>query len=189
MPKCDYMDLFSTYHYIETYDNYTMGYMIEETMAVDGINTCKENKNNRTYSIGGMALSVNDSAKMYSQYDASSLAEEAAANMESAMETGTNIYGRAFAGTGAEAIPQYSDGGDTAEYEYYEFNYPDMEEYGTYMTERYYMKDGDVFAILTRTTLGDSEYDTVKVIKSISGDIPDGTFDLPDLTGYEEYEL
>ena len=35
---------------------------------------------------------------------------------------------------------------------------------------------------------GKNQIGQTRVIKSITGDIPEGTFDLPDLTGYEAYE-
>ena len=190
MPKCDYMDALASYHYIETYDNYAMGLKIEETNAVDGINTYKENKNTRVYSIDGHAVSVNDSAKVYSEMEMGD-AEAAKKSLEEAMASGENVFGRHFVGTGSEAIPLYSDEGDTAEYEYYEYDYPEGEEYSYSTIERYYMKDGDVFAIYTKVIVGDAglETETTKVIKSVSTEIPEGTFELPDLTGYELFEL
>ena len=106
-----------------------------------------------------------------------------------AIEKGENIYGRSFIGTGSEAIPLYSEHGDTAEYEYYEYNYPESEAAGMLMTERFYMKDGDVFAVYQKTTMGDTDYEVLEVIKNISPEIPEGTFDLPDLSGYEEIKL
>ena len=57
------------------------------------------------------------------------------------------------------------------------------------MTERFYMKDGDVFAVYQKTTMGDTDYEILEVIKSISPDIPEGIFDFPDLSGYEELKL
>lgn len=190
MPKCNYLDIYSTNHYIQTCDIYAMSIVTEETKAADGINTYQESSGSRVYSIDGKVLSVNDDTKMYMESDMGSLAELAKEEMESAQKNGTNTSGRAFVGTGSSQIPVYSESGDTAEYEYYEYNYPEAEDtLDTSIIERYYMKDGDVFAIYTKTILSeDNEFESTQVIKSISGDIPEGTFDLPDLTGYEEYE-
>ena len=187
MPKCDYMDTFATFHYISTYDNLVMGLMVEETEAVDLINSVKTNSNSRSYSLNGMIYSINEDSKSYMVQDITAAADTAMENLTNAMATGENIYGRAYVGSGTEAIPNYED--DTAEYDYYEFDYPSYEEYGSSQHEKYYMKDGDVFAVYSKTTLGKSEVESLKIIKSMSGDIPEGTFDEPDLTGYELIEL
>ena len=184
MPSCPYLDLLSTGHYIRTYDYYTMGYFVEETEAVDGVNSVIINENNRSYAVDGHILSVSDNSKVYMEYDMSSAIEEARANLKAAIQEGTNIFGRTFTLKGSGPVPLYSDAGDTAEYEYYEYSYPEAEAAGSEMTERYYMKDGDVFAIWQKTKTGQSEVEGTKVIKSISGEIPEGTFTLPDLEGY-----
>ena len=124
------------------------------------------------------------------QQDASDLAEDAKESLESAMETGENRYGRNFKGTGTGTIPILSDNGDDAEYEYYEYDYPEMEaSSGDTMIERYYMKDGDVYAIYTEATMGDTVVSSTEVIKKMTGDIPENTFELPDLSKYEKMEL
>lgn len=186
MPECDYMDAFASYTYIETYDAYTSGYKTEETHAVDGANNVTINEYSKVYSVDGKMVSINESNKSYVEYDmGESIVKTANEAIEDAKKNGTNYFGRAYVGTGKDKIPQ-SD--DDEEYEYYEYNYPDTEEYGTKMTERYYMKDGDVFAIYTAVEFGDSTIEATKVIHSISGKIPKGTFDIPDLEGYEKIE-
>ena len=188
MPECPYMDILATYHYIQVYDTYVMSFVTEETYAVDGANTYKGNENSRVYSVDGKVLSISENSKIYMEQDMGSLADSANKSIEMSKERGENMFGRRFTGTGTEAVPIYSDGGDTAEYEYYEFDYPDVESTGSTMIERYYMKDGDVFAVYTKTTMGEAEAAHTNVIKSMSGDIPEGTFDFPDLSGYEKYE-
>ena len=191
IPQCNYLDILATNHYIQTYDSYVSTFSVEETAAVDGINTYTENENERTYSVDGKVLSINENSKIYIEQDVSSLIEEAKANLQAAMEMGTNLQGRSFVDEGTGTIPLVADAenGDTAEYSYYEYNYPEAEAMGTPMTERYYMKDNDVYAIYQSVSYGeDTKMESVKVIKSISGEIPDGTFDLPDLSGYDKYE-
>lgn len=193
MPQCNYLDALATSHYYRKANTYVdgMSYVGKETNAVDGINTYKDDEYNTTYSIDGKVTVINKSTKTYMEQDASDLADTAKENLENAMKTGTNLSGRAFQGTGSEAIPIYSEQeDDTAEYEYYEYNYPETEASSdNSVIERYYMKDGDVFAIYTKTILGDTEVASTDVIKSMSGDIPEGTFDLPDLSDYEKSEL
>lgn len=188
MPECDYLDILATNHYIKKSEIYVDGlsYVSKETNAVDGINTFKEDEYSKVYSIDGKVTSINESNKTYMEQDLSDLAETSKEAQESAMETGTNTIGRSYKGTGSEAIPIYSEQGDKDEYEYYEYDYPDMEESGYSSIERFYMKDGDVFAIYNKIVMGESVIETTDVIKSMSGDIPDGTFDLPDLKGYEK---
>ena len=182
MPKCNYLDIISTGHYIQTSEYHAMGLTVDQTEAVDGVNTYTGNENTKSYSIDGKVTSITEASKIYMESDVSSLIEAAKENQEKAMAEGTDTSGRSFVGTGKGAIPGLDS--DTTEYDYYEYNYPATEEAGTSMTERYYMKDGDVYAIYEKVALGESEVESVKVIKSISGDIPAGTFDLPDLSGY-----
>ncbi|MBR2561708.1 MAG: hypothetical protein IKE31_06110 [Eubacterium sp.] len=189
IPKCNYLDIYATYHFIRTYDSYAMSYVTEQTEAMEGVNSYKEDGSRRTYSVDGKILSVNDGSRNYMETDMSGMIEVSRTQLAEAMETGENIYGRSFVGTGSEAIPLYSENGDTAAYEYYEYNYPEAEAAGMPMTERFYMKDGDVFAVYQKTTMGDTDYEMLEVIKSISPDIPEGTFDFPDLSGYEEIKL
>ena len=47
-----------------------------------------------------------------------------------------------------------------------------------------YVKDGDVFASYSKTTLGETELESTEVIKSVSADVPDDLFVVPDLSGY-----
>lgn len=185
MPKCNYLDILSTGKYIKTVDYSAMGITVEQTEAQDGANTFKKNPSTVSYSVDGKVLSINEASKIYMEYDMESLAETAKETYEAAMKDGTNIIGRAFVEKNKGTIPG-SD--DTTEYEYYEYNYPEAEELGTSTTERFYMKDGDVYAVWQKVKLGESEVESVETIKSISGDIPAGTFDLPDLSGYQKYE-
>lgn len=189
MPQCNYLDAYASYHYIQTYDAYAMSVSIEETEAVDGVNSYKGNANTRAYSVDGKILSINENSKIYMEEDMTSAIDAAKESLKQAQESGDNYFGRAFVGTGKASIPLYSDSGDAAEYEYYEYNYPSYEEYGTAMTERFYMKDGDVFAIYQKTSVGESEVEMTNVIKSMSSDIPAGTFDFPNLDGYTKYDL
>ena len=184
MPKCDYLDIYTTYHFIRTFDAYTMGYKVEKTEAVDGIDSYEGDEYNRVFSVGGKVVSLNENSKIYMETEVS--VDAAKANMEAAKESGDNIKGRAFVGTGKGTIPGTED---STEYEYYEYNYPEVEKSTeTTMIERFYMKDGDVYAIWTRSTNDQSDVEYTEVIKSISADIPDGTFDIPDLSEYEKIE-
>lgn len=186
MPKCNYLDIISTGKYIETVEQHALGIVAEQTEAHDGVNSYTSASGNSTYSVDGKVTSISEAAKMYMEYDMESLAETAKETYEAAMKDGTNTTGRAFVEKGKGTITGLDE--DTNEYEYYEYNYPGGEEAGTSMTERFYMKDGDVYAIYQKVVLGESEVESVKLIKSISGEIPAGTFDLPDLSGYTKYE-
>ena len=179
MPKCNYLDIMSTNNYVQVYDTYVLGIKAEVTDACKGLNTYQKNGNNLSYNIEGMIYSVNPDSKQYAMYDMTSVIDDARESMEKAMSEGINNKGRALQGTGTSAIPLYSDKeGDTAEYEYYEYSIGDS------VTERYFMKDGDVFAVYTKTHAGDTDLETTNVIKSISGDVPDDLFVVPDLTDY-----
>ena len=57
------------------------------------------------------------------------------------------------------------------------------------LVQRHYMKDGDVYAIYTEATMGDTVVSSTEVIKKMTGDIPENTFELPDLSKYEKTEL
>lgn len=187
IPKCHYLDIIAGNCYYRTYDYYVMTFCTEQSEAVDGINSFQDGAGQKSYSVDGMILSVNDSAKIYVKQDLTSLAEMARQNMEQAIREGINTTGRSFNGTGKGSIPLYSDKGDETEYEYYEFQTsPSGNETDISLTERFYMKDGDVFAIYKNTALGGSGMETVEVIKSITAEIPDGLFDFPDLSGYSE---
>ena len=192
MPECHYLDVLATNHYFRKSNEYIdgMSYVSKQTNAVDGINTYKKDEYYKTYSIDGKVTSINLSSKTYMEEDMGSLAETAKENLDAAMKTGENRYGRNFKGTGTGTIPILSDNGDDAEYEYYEYDYPEMEaSSGDTMIERYYMKDGDVYAIYTEATMGDTVVSSTEVIKKMSGEIPENTFELPDLSKYEKTEL
>ena len=193
MPDCDYLNILATNRYYRKADMYIAGmsYVSHEIKAVDGINTYEEDETKRVYSIEGKILSLNEDSKTYMEEDMSDMAESAAEQYDDAIKNGTNLSGRSFTGTGTEAVPIYSEQtDDKAEYEYYEYNYPELEESGDSSTvERFYLKDGDVFAIYTKTTWGDLVIESTEIIQEMSGEIPAGTFELPDLSGYEKTEL
>ena len=179
MPKCNYLDILSTNNFIQVYDTYVLGIKAEVTDACEGLKSYQKNQSNLSYNLEGMIYSLNTDAKQYMQIDMTSAIADAKAAMESAMAEGTNSKGRSFQGTGKSAVPLYADdSGDSAEYEYYEYKTGDS------VLERFFMKDGDVFAVYTQTHAGDSELESTNVIKSISGDVPDDLFVLPDLSDY-----
>ena len=191
MPQCAYLDALCSYHYYREYTSYVMGYATKNVEAVDGANTFKGTDSSRTYSVDGRVITFNDSSKNYMEYNMdSSIAETAAEQIEKNKAEGTNLPGRAFVGTGSGVIPEYSETeDDQTEYEYYEYNYPGYEEYGTKMVERFYLKDGDVFAVWKETTMGENTVGTTEVVQSMSGEIPKGTFDIPSTDGYEELKI
>ena len=186
MPKCNYLDILSTGKYYQTYEHRAMGISSEQEDARDGVNTYTKDANTTSYSIDGKVISINEASKFYMEYDIGSLAQTAKDAFEDALKNGTNTTGRSFVGTGKGIIPTLDD--DKTEYDYYEYNNPEAEEAGSSMTERFYLKDGDVYAIYEKISLGGSDVETVKIIKSISGEIPASTFELPDLSGYTKYE-
>lgn len=185
MPECAYLDLLSSNRYIQVYDNYVLGVVGEVTEAQDGVNAYTKNQGAVTYTVDGMIYSVNEDTQTYLEFDMTDSLSTAIANMESALAGGVNLKGRAFQGTGSEPIPQYSEYGDDAEYEYYEYM-TGSEELTSSVLERFYLKDGDVFAIYTRTRVGETTVESTSVIKSISGDIPEGLIAVPDLSDYEK---
>ena len=189
IPECDYMDALASNHYYKKSEVHIDGlsYVSKQINAVDGINTYKEDENSKVWSVGGKILSLNESSKSYMEEDMSDMAEDREEIFSSAMEEGTNLYGREFRETGKEVVPIQED--DKEEYEYYEYYYPEMEESSdNATTERYYLKDGDVFAIYTKAAMGETVVESTEIIKKMTSDIPDGTFDLPDVSGYEKIE-
>lgn len=192
IPKCDYLDILATNHYYQKSEEYIDGlsYISKQITAVDGINRYEKEDDRETYSIDGKVTVVNGESKSYMEQDVSGLAEDAKEQVDNAMKEGTNISGRAFVGTGSEAIPIYSEqAGDKDEYEYYEYNYPEFEkDSDNKEVERVYLKDGDVFAIYKKITMGDTVVSSTEIIKKISKDIPDGTFKLPDLSKYKKMD-
>lgn len=192
MPECPYLDTLCTYHYYREYTSYIMGMSTKSTEAVDGVNTFKGTDTTRTYSIDGTIITFNDYSKTYTTYElGSSLVEQSAASIEKHKADGTNMVGRVFVTTGTGVIPEYSETeNDKTEYEYYEYNYPSYEEYGTRLVERFYMKDGDVFATYMET-YSDGKLLTglTEVMQSMSGEIPEGTLEIPSTDGYEEFKL
>ncbi len=190
MPECNYLDCIAGYHYIQVYDAYALGIVTEQTEAVDGVNTYQENASSITYSVDGHIVSINENSKSYMEYDmGEDTIELAQSQLNKAMEEGINVTGREFQGKGSGIIPLYSDDGDDQEYEYYEYlTDASTESMAMSTLERFYMNDGDVFAIYTKATLGETETEMTKVIKSIKTDIPEGTFTIPDLSGYERID-
>ena len=184
MPECNYLDILSTNHYYQVYDAYAPGVKDEVIEAADGIDAYQKNAGTTSLTVGGMIFAISEATKSYMQYDMTDSAGQARNNMDYAMENGVNMKGREFNDTGRSTVPLYAEAeGDTAEYEYYEFltSNPGVSE----LTERFFMRDGDVFAIYSHTEMGDSILESTNVIKSITADIPAGTFDIPDLSGYE----
>lgn len=186
MPKCNYLDILSKGRYIQELEYHALGVTMDKTEAVDGVNSFSKDKNTTSYSVDGKVISINEGSKFYMEYDMGDLSETAKEQLETAMKEGKNTSGRNFAGTGKGTIPTIED--DKTEYEYYEYNNPESEEAGTTMTERFYMKDGDVYAIYEKINIGASDVESVQIIKSISGDVPADTFKIPDLSGYQKYE-
>ena len=185
MPQCNYLDILCTNYYYQVYDRFFSGLKYEVVDAAAGIDAFQEDEYTKTLTVGGMIYSIGKNAETYMQYDMTSMADQAQQTMEYALANGTNMKGRAFQDTGRGTIPLYSDEGDTAEYEYYEYltSNPGVND----IIERFYMKDGDVFAIYSLTKSGDEVLEErTDVIKSITADIPAGVFEIPDLSGYEK---
>jgi outer membrane murein-binding lipoprotein Lpp len=191
MPECNYLDTLCSNHYYRETEVYLDGlsYVSEEINAVDGINTYKKNENTLVYYIDGMSTSINEEKKYYIQIDTTDGAESSARLLEEAMKNGTNMSGLTFTEKGSGTIPVYSDQKDDKnEYEYYEYHNPTLETEGDSYIQRFYLKDGDVFAIYSKTDWGDTVIQSTEIIKKMTGDIPDGIFDLPDLSGFEKQE-
>lgn len=192
IPECSYLDNLAANHYYKESDMYVKGlsYVDEEVNAVDGINSYKKNASTISYSIDGMITAINEEGKYYMETDMTDMAETSAQQYKEAMENGTNLLGREFREKGSGTIPVYGDNkGDKDEYEYYEYHYPALESEDDSYTERFYLKDGDVFAIYNKTVWGDTVIESTEIIKKMTGDIPEGTFDLPDLSGYEKKDI
>ena len=190
MPKCTYLDAIATSHYYRGYIYIATGNVYTETtLAVDGVNHFSGTEYTRSYSIDGRSLGINDSAKLYWEQEDNSSNSEAAQALVSAMASGENLSGRAFVGKGRGAVPTgyayFFE--DETEYDYYEYNYPAEEEYGLSRIERYFMRDGDVFAIYYEESFGGEVLsDYTEVNRSISTELPEGVFDRPNLDGYEQ---
>ena len=185
MPECNYLDILSANHYYQVYDVYESSGKTETEEAADGIDSCLITENSRSLALNGMFYFIDEDEKTVAQYDNTGSVAEAQAYMESVLAQGTNIKGRAFNDTGRSTIPLYAAASDdAAEYEYYE--YLSTNDSGNEVTERFFMKDGDVFAIYTKTVAEDSVTESTKVIKSITADVPAALFLTPDLSGYTE---
>ena len=185
MPECNYLDILSSNHYYQVYDVYDADGKTETAEAADGIDSYLMTAQSRNLALSGMFYYINEEEKTVTQYDYTESAVEAQAYMESVLAEGTNMKGRVFNDTGSSAIPLYADQtGDTAEYEYYEYliSNPGVNE----ITERFFMKYGDVFAIYTKTVADSSTTESTNVIKSITADIPAGIFEVPDLSEYND---
>lgn len=185
MPECNYLDILSSNRYYQVYDLYGTEGKTEYIEAADGIDSYQASETARDLAVGGMFYSIDEIGKTYTRIDNTDSTAQARAYMESVFAQGTNIYGRELKGTGKGAVPLYADAeGDAAEYEYYEFltSNPGVNE----IVERFYMRDGDVFAIYTRTANDVTAIESTKVIKSISPDVPAGIFTTPNLAGYTE---
>lgn len=183
IPECRYLDILSTNHYYQVYDTYVLGTKREVVDAASGIDAYHLDAGTKSLTVGGMIYSISEEAEAYMEYDMTDSVAQAKANMENALANGINMTGRSFEDTGRSTVPLYAEAeGDSTEYEYYEFltSNPGVSE----RTERFFIKDGDVFAIYSATTTGDAVTETTDVIKSITADIPAGTFDIPDLSTY-----
>ena len=187
IPQCNYLDLVCSQHYYREYTSYITlgGDAVGATYieAIDDRNTYTENMNGgRTYFVDGLRYSVNERNKTYLFDDWTELyaavpnaAEKAASNI--------NTTGKEFQGTGKAIIPMYETV-DPAEYEYYEYLTNASSEMS--MTERVYLRDGDVFAIYTGVKSGEQLSEITYVTTLITGDIPEGLFEVPDLSGYTQ---
>ena len=69
MPTCRYLDILSSGHYIQVYDDYEMLDKIEEIEAVDGIDSVKINEKTRTYAIDGQIKRVANSTFIITPYN------------------------------------------------------------------------------------------------------------------------
>lgn len=189
IPECNFMNALASNHYYKESEVHIkdLSYVSKQINAVDGINSYKEDEYSKVWSVDGKMLSVNESSKSYMEQDMSDMSEDRKEILKSAMEEGTNLYGRELKDTGKEVVPIQED--DKDEYEYYEYYYPEMEESSDNSTiERYYLKDGDVFAIYTKSALGETVVESTEIIKKMSEDIPDGIFDLPDVSDYKKID-
>lgn len=190
MPRCPYLDAVATSHYCREFIYISTGNVYTETtVAVDGVNNFCGTEYTRSYSVDGRSLGINDAAMIYWEREDNSSGSEAARTLEQAMARGENLSGRAFAEAGRGAVPAgyayFFD--DVSEYDYYEYCYPATDEYGLHKIERYYMRNGDVFAIYYEESFsGEILSDYTEVNQSISTDIPDGIFDFPNLDGYTQ---
>ncbi len=189
MPHCNYLDFIASQHYLRVVDFYVDSYVVEKTEAVDGLNTYSKDQNGLTLNLDGMVYSFNDASMIYMTNDMTAMLEDARQARAEHVEKGINEYGRVFQNIGQGAIPLYADAtGDTSEYEYYEYLTGASDEAQTAsLTERFYMKDGDVFAIYSLAGMGDSEVESTEVIKSITSDLPEDILALP--ANFDAYTL
>lgn len=191
LPQCNYFDLVAGQHFVRVIDFYMGPLVSERTMAEDGLNSYTLAEGTIALNIDGMVYSFNPDSKLYTTFDMTDLREDQLAQRAEDVEKGINESGRVYQGTGTSVIPVYSDStGDTAEYDYYEYLIENSGEgYEMALTERFFFKDGDVFAISSHMKVGENELDYAEVIKSISGDIPEDLIALPeDFAEYTLYE-
>lgn len=186
IPQCDYLDLVCSQHYYREYTTYIElggdALSAPSVEAIDDRNTYSaKNSGGRNYYVDGHRYSINDNKKTYMFDDWTNLyavtptaAEKAASNINP---------GKEFQGTGKGRIPIYK-AVDPAEYEYYEYILNTSSDMA--VTERVYLRDGDVFAIYTGLKQGKQLTEMVEVTTLITGDIPEGLFKVPDLNGYTE---
>ncbi|MBO6158357.1 MAG: hypothetical protein J6P72_03720 [Firmicutes bacterium] len=189
MPQCPYLDALSSFHYYLITDIYENGTVTEQIQALDGVTSYTKNGAMRTYSIDGHYLIIDDISYTYFEMEADpSAVEENKKTIEEIKANGTPVLvKREFRGTGKGTVPLLFEAGDTNDYEYYEFfNDKSIDSMTFQNTERYFMKDGDVFAIWTKKLSSTNESESTVLIREISQDIPEGMFDIPDLTGYED---
>ena len=186
MPRCNYLDRIASQRYYREYTSYIeLGsgvYGAESIEATDGANTYERSitgGDGETYKLAGMIYSFNNRNMTYMETDLTSLyaaqptiAERIAAN--------ENATGKVFNGMGRSAVPFYASI-DSAAYDYYEYS---AGSGALMLIERLYMKDGDVFAVYS--LVGDKDSGTAYTIVTtkMTADIPEGIFELPDLSGY-----
>lgn len=188
MPSCTYLDLLASQHYMRVIDAYAGEYVAERTEAADGLTTYVKD-DNLALNLAGKVYTFNDRQMIYLFYDMTELYQAGLVARAMHVEQGVNEYGRVFQATGKGSIPLYAEkSGDTAEYEYYEYlTDTSAEGFVNKLTERFYMKDGDVFAIHKLAVSGENQVALTEVVKSMTGEIPEGTFALP--ANFDEYKL
>lgn len=187
MPKCKYLDALAASHYTRKFTHLSMGYVTEVTEVCDCVNMFIDyGGNTRSYSVDGKGTWVNDVAKQWGEREDNASNSDAAAQRKKDIEAGENIKKRVFVTTGKGAVPLYSEHyDDNTELEYYEYKDPTQEQFDVYKTERFYMKDGDVFAVYTETKIFDETTRAVEVIRSVSPDVDQNAFKV---TGVDDYK-
>ncbi|MBR6230825.1 MAG: hypothetical protein IKR00_02700, partial [Lachnospiraceae bacterium] len=182
MPECNYLDALSSFRYYMVIDSYQGDSVTEEIYVTDGVDSFRSDVSTYYYTIDGHYLMIdkNTGDRTEMEIDPSVL-EQSKKQIEDIKNTGTPILSaRQFQTKGKGVIPIYSNCGDNNEYDYYEYL---TDQSGFSLTERYYMKDGDVFAIWNKSVSGQFETEKTQVIKEMTGEIPEGILEFPDISG------